>query len=119
MWPLLLGGLAIAALVAMAGQNNKNFGPRPPLKPKSGELWHLILAVHPAINSEAEFSEFERALRYIVAQSGQGDIVSIEYPAPNTVDMTLRYIKGAQPMPVNEQVIVGQYTLQVTLSEKV
>jgi len=117
MWPLVIGGLAIAALVAVA--SSKKEGSKPPTLKQTGETWHLILAVHPSINSAEEFKQFETALRYIVAQSGQGDLIEADYPAPNTVDLTIRYIKGAQPMPVNEQVNIGQYTLQVTLSERV
>lgn len=115
--PLVVGGLAIGALLIIVG--SKKESNKPPVLKKSGETWHLILAIHPAINSSDEFKQFETALRYIVTQSGQGELVEVEYPAPNTVDITIKYIKGAQPMPVNEQVQVGQYTLQVTLSERV
>lgn len=115
--PLVVGGLAIGALLIIAGSKKGN--DKSPVLKQTGETWHLILAVHPAINSAEEFKQFEDALKYIIAQSGQGELVEADYPAPNTVDLTVRYIKGAQPMPVNEQVQVGQYTLQVTLSERV
>jgi len=115
--PLVVGGLAIGALLIIA--SSKKNSSKPPVLKQTGETWHLILAVHPAINSAEEFKQFETALKYIVAQSGQGDLIEADYPAPNTVDLTMRYIKGAQPMPVNEQVNIGQYTLQVTLSERV
>lgn len=113
MWPLILGGLAIAAIVVMGGSKKET--PKSPL----GEVWHLILAIHPAISSEDEFKQFEASLRYIISQAGQGELIEVEYPAPNTVDLTIRYIKGAHPLPVSEQIQAGQYTLQVTLSERV
>lgn len=115
MWPLILGGLGVAAFIAVAMSNNKTG----PTKSKStGEKWHFGYSVYPPIDSEAEFNVVDKQLQTLFAVWKAK--ANIEYPAPNTLDVDITFNTKLESLPeIGSSVQVGKYTITLVEADKV
>lgn len=114
---LPLGALAAIAGVALLGSKEKT-SVAPTVPPSKGETWKIIFGVHPDIESQAEFAEFEKIAAYTGPQAGL-NIIELDRPAPNTLEMTVKYLTKPNDIPIGSQLTLGKYTVVVTERFKV
>lgn len=112
MWPIVLGGLGIAAFIMVAMNNNKPRTPKP-----MGETWHFVFAIHPDIPSVEEFNQVTNQLKYIIA-SGGATIVDVT-TEPNTLDFEVKYPIAVTTPDIGQEITLGQYTIILTEKNRV